>query len=88
MLPSPAYREMWIPENADEGSRVFVPLPGELSTPRQECEEPGGEPYEDALDFAVRIEDVKPTWHCDSCSTLNGHLEFACGYCGSVREDV
>lgn len=76
MLPSPAYREMFVPENADEGSRVFVPLP---------CED---EPYVDALDHAVRIEDVISAWRCDGCGQKWGGEDVNCGYCGLGRDDT
>lgn len=36
----------------------------------------------------VPMEETWPDWHCDWCSQrMSGH-EFACGYCGNVRDDI
>lgn len=35
----------------------------------------------------VDISESWPDWHCE-CGTLNAGREFACGYCGTVREDI
>lgn len=73
MLPAPRYRTMVVPEDAAEGSRLYVP---------------DVEPYEDALDHAVPIADVRRDWRCDGCGQKWTAVDVACGYCGTGREDV
>lgn len=36
----------------------------------------------------VDISESWPQWRCDFCSTAQPGREFACGYCGRVREDI
>ena len=43
------------------------------------------EPVEDV---EVDISESWPDWRCDWCSTAQPHVEFACGFCGRVREDL
>lgn len=75
MLPAPRYRVMYLAENADEGSRVFVP------------DMPEGA-YVDAMKFAVSLSDGPAgEWRCGGCAQKWPGEEFACGYCGRERDD-
>lgn len=46
------------------------------------------EEYEDALDHAVRLDEIRPAWRCDSCGQKWLGDDVACGFCGSARDDV
>ncbi len=41
-----------------------------------------------ALDAAVYWDEALPPWRCEECGQRWPGDEFACGYCGTVREDV
>jgi len=53
-----------------------------------DCTVSAAMPYEDALDFAVRLSDLRPRWICSECGTHHPGDWVACRYCGTVRDDV
>ena len=81
MLPSPRYRTMAVPENADEGSVLRVPCNTDRAGNMPE------EAYEDALDHTVEVRDPVADWRCRNCAQKWPAEEFACGYCGRERDD-
>jgi hypothetical protein len=66
------WRRIEVTEDAD--------LPCELSVPT--------EAYEDAMEHAVRLDEIRPAWHCDDCGQKWPGDDCACGYCGRTRSDV